>query len=277
MLKKLLFLLLLPIALYSAGRGPKAEYGDSTIHLNRYANDYKTSTLYYESVPIVSQDSKSNLLSLIPILIQDTVTGEVRMQIFFSFYHSDSNTTMPRTMRVSSHKRHLSLPVLNPYKTLEIDTNITTINANTTSRNNLSTTVQKTQQTDPTTITSGSVYIFTDEANKLIDLVRDTQSATHDTLSIATTVPSKNASNTKFTPRKYTLSDLQDRYERNISKGLIPEHRLDNTLFMSIPFDNTYQITFALDNGENLLLSPYYTTILFNFMLFYTQLSGKFN
>ncbi len=273
MLKRFLFLLLLPIALISASKGPEAV--DATIHLNMYANDYNARTLYYESVPIVSQDSKSNLLSLIPIIMQDTVTGEAKMQIYFSFYHSDTNIIMPRTLRASSHKKQLSLPVFNSHRELESSTTLDTTNSN--ARITSSTTVQQIQQTNSITKTTGSVYIFVDDAKKLISLIKDTQSATHDTLSLATTVPSKNASSIKFTPRMYSLSDLQDRYKKNISQGLIPEHFLNTSLMMAIPFDNTYQIVFALDNGENLLLSPYYTTVLLNFMLFYTHLSEKSN
>ncbi len=274
MFKRLLFLLLLPVTLFSVSKGPEADFSNPLLFLNTYATDYQTKTLYFEGIPILSQDSETNLLSLVPILMQNTVTGEIKMQISLSYYSNDyvNVARIPNALNISSHKRTVVLPILNPQGTVK--TNIVAESpTNTKSRKKSET--NATQHTNIYFNTLGSMYIFTDEANKIIDLIKDSRDTIPQSLMIDTTVI--NTSKTKFTPREYSLTELQTQLENNDSKDSIYEIANNQSLHIGRPFDNYHRIVLSFDGGESLLLSPYYTTVLLNFMLFYTHLSERYN
>ncbi len=276
MLKRLLlFLLLLPVALFSMSKAPEEmiEIKNPTILLNTYVNDYDARVLFYEGAPILSKNSSDEILNLIPILSQNYTTGEVGMQFLFSFYPNHPNdsipTKTPKVLRVSSQKSQISIPLIDSKSYIE------TNHAQQTNRV-YHHAVYQTQITNITNVhikTSGSMFIFTEIASNFVEVIKDTRVTTYNTTTFGTMVPTKNARQVKFAPRGYTIFDLQAMYNTNHTKGVINEHTADVTMNLSIPFDNINNITLSFDTGDTLILDPYYTSVLYNFLVFYLQLS----
>ncbi len=276
MFKRLLFLLLLPVALFAVSKGPEEGFGNPMLFLNTYTTDYQTKTLYFEGIPILSQDSNTNLLSLVPILMQNTVTGEIKMQISLSYYSNNyvNVARIPNALNISSHKSTVILPILNPQGTVKTNIVATSPTNAKKSRGKKSET-NSIQNTNIYFNTLGSMYVFTDEANKIIDLIKDSRETVPHSLMIDTT--EINTSKTKFIPKEYSLTDLQKQLENNDSKDSIYEIANNQSLHIGRPFDNRHRIVLSFDGGDSLSLSPYYTTVLLNFMLFYTHLSERYN
>ncbi|MGL4677314.1 MAG: hypothetical protein ACRCWI_06570 [Brevinema sp.] len=248
---------------------------------NSSFNDYPNQTIYYEAIPIISQDTNKGLLNMIPIISQHSITGEVQLQILFTFFpYPDSNpntitnnTRSPYIINIASNKRNLPLPAFHTQHSIYTLTNNSMI--------------KKEQVTAVTTypITTGTLYLFPEDITNLMLIIRDVENPPNEYHRIQTLLPPKtNSLQIQFKPSTYSLQDLQNLYQNNINNTALREPTANTKISTGIPQFTTLpspalprpnNLSIVLDSpqgSKNLVLPAQYTVILNNILQFYFRL-----
>ncbi|MGL5955073.1 MAG: hypothetical protein ACRC0X_00485 [Brevinema sp.] len=271
----LLLLFFLPVLTLALSTAPEPE---SFLIFNSSFNDYPNQVVYYESIPIISQDTNGELLNMIPVISQHSITGEVRLQILFSFFpYIDTNTNLmadntpltPYTINITSNRRNISLPALHVQQSVQTTTNII-------------------KKADPLItrhpIVTGSLYLFPEDITNLMLIIRDVRISPNDYHIIQTLqAPTTNNRQIQYNPSTYSLKELQTLYQNNINNTNLADSAVESKIFTGIPSstlpspiiprpDNLAIVLDSPQGSNTLVLPAQYTFVLNSIIQFYFRL-----
>ncbi len=138
MLKAILFLLLyIPQVSYSMSKAPEKlvtlEYPIQTTQFEFYSQ--KDNSVYYETIPVVAQETNTGLLSLSPSISRNVLSGELKFQIWMAFRPTISplgqdQLVHPNFLTISSMRHSITIPLLHKqtaYATNSINSSVGTL------------------------------------------------------------------------------------------------------------------------------------------------------